>query len=386
MSRSTWSVATAIFAIYLLSTLPTPLYPIYAEQFGFSQLGTTLVYSVYVIGSIATMFLFGRLADQVGRRPVTVAALLVGILACVSFLLATSTGWLFRARMLSGLAIALAAGATTAWMVDLTPHRDGRRASRIVVIANLLGLGVGPLYAGMLAEWAPSPLRLPYWVLIAVLAPVAAMTWFTRETKEEKPLREAKLRPRLGVPKELRGRFIGPAVAAFAIFAVLGFYAALIPSVLGNELHERNHAVAGGVVMLLFGFGAALNSATPGIAAKRGIEISLWLMIPALAFLLLAEALRSMAVLLIATAFGGAATGLGYRCSQQAVNEMAPEGKRSEMVSTYQIFCYAGISLPVIGIGMLTAKLGSLRTNSLFAALVAAASIAALLFERRQKA
>jgi MFS family permease len=386
MSRSSWSVASAIAAIYLLSTLPTPLYPIYAEEFGFSPIVLTFVYSVYVVGAVATMFFLGRLGDQIGRRPVTAASLVLAILACVLFLFARSTFWLFPARIVSGLSIALASGVSTAWLVDLTPHRDGQRATRISVIANLLGLALGPFYAGILAQYAPSPLRVSYWVLIAVLVPTVAMVWLTRETREEKPLASASFKPRIGVPKELRSKFFGAAVAAFAVFAVLGFYTALIPGLLSNELHEKNHAVAGGLVFVLFGLGILVNLATPRISAKQGVIVSLWLMIPSLALLLLAEALKSMPLLLVAAAAAGAATGLGYRTSQQAVNEMSPAEKRSEMVSTYLIFCYSGISLPVIGIGLLTKSLGPLLTNSIFAAVVAAASVIALLVERKQDA
>jgi MFS family permease len=378
MSRSSWSVAAGVFAVYLLSTLPTPLYPLYQEAFGFSPLVVTLIYSAYVIGAIATMFFLGRLADQIGRRPVTVAALCLAIAACAFFLIARSTAWLFPARILSGFAVALASGATASWLVDLTPHRDGQRATRIVVIANLAGLGLGPFYAGLIGS-----LRLPYWILIAILVPAAAMIWKTRETKAENPLRDATFKPRLGVPAKLRGKFAGPAMAAFAVFSVFGFYTALIPALLGKEMHLESPAVSGSIVLVLLGVGVLVNLGTPRITPRRGLIISLSLIIPGLLLLIAAEAMKSLPVLVFATVVGGAATGLGFRASQQAVNEMAPADKRSEMVSTFLIFCYSGISLPVIGIGLLTAKLGPLVTNSLFATVVAAAAVVALVVTRR---
>ena len=73
-----WIVAAEIAVIYVLSTLPTPIYVIYRQQFHFSEIVLTLIYAAYVIGTVATMFFLGRLSDQVGRRPVVLISLGIG--------------------------------------------------------------------------------------------------------------------------------------------------------------------------------------------------------------------------------------------------------------------------------------------------------------------
>ena len=80
-----WIVAAVITVIYILSTLPTPLYVLYRQAFQFSQLTVTVIYAVYVVGTIVAMFLFGRLSDQIGRRPVVLVALAVGAIAGIFF-------------------------------------------------------------------------------------------------------------------------------------------------------------------------------------------------------------------------------------------------------------------------------------------------------------
>src|SRR5262249_49048682 len=73
-----WSlavVAAELATLYVLSTLPTPLYPIYQDEFGFSQLVLTLIFAAYVVGTASAMFFLGRLSDQVGRWPVVMVAL-----------------------------------------------------------------------------------------------------------------------------------------------------------------------------------------------------------------------------------------------------------------------------------------------------------------------
>ena len=377
-----WAVAAEIAVIYVLSTVPTPLYVVYQQEFHFSHVTLTLIYAAYVVGTVAAMFLFGRLADQIGRRLIVLAALLIAATSAVVFLLAVSTGWLFPARILSGLAIALASGASTAWIVELEPRHDKKVATQVAIGANLVGLGLGALLAGVLAQYAPWPLRLVYVLFLGMLIPVTAVVWRTQKTiQDPTPLNEVSVRPRLGVPREIRMRFFSSAIAAFAVFSVLGFYAALIPSLLTRALAVNNLAIAGGVVAAMFFVGTAAVAFRPALKSHTGLVIALVLLLPGIGLLVAAEELKSLSVLAIGTAIGGVATGLGYRCSLQAVNDMAPEDRRSEVVSAYLIACYCGISLPVVGIGFLGEAVNPWIADLVFAAVIATLAGIALAVE-----
>jgi len=121
-----WVAGAAICASYILSTLPTPLYTTYQKAFHFSQIMLTVIYAVYVVGTVATMFFLGRLSDQVGRRPVVLISLGIAAGGALLFVFAQSTWWLFPARILSGLGIALVSGAATAWITESEPEEIGR--------------------------------------------------------------------------------------------------------------------------------------------------------------------------------------------------------------------------------------------------------------------
>jgi hypothetical protein len=83
--------------------------------------------------------------------------------------------------------------------------------------------------------------------------------------------------------------------------------------------------------------------------------------------------------LLFAAALCGVAGGLGYRGSLEVINRIAPADQRSEVVSSYLIALFAGNSLPVIGIGLLSAASGATVAYITFAAVITAlAGIAAL--------
>jgi MFS family permease len=196
-------VATEVAVIYILSTLPTPIYVIYRQQFHFSEIVLTLIYAAYVIGTVTTMFFLGRLSNQIGRRPVVLISLGIAAASAIVFLFANATPWLFPARILSGLAIAFASGASAAWIVELQTRQDITFATQITIGANLLGLGVGPFIAGFLAQYVQWPLRFCYVIFLLLLVPTVILIWMLQETlNKPRPLAHASIWPRLGVPPQ----------------------------------------------------------------------------------------------------------------------------------------------------------------------------------------
>ena len=245
-----WAAAFAIAVLYIISTIPTPLYGIYRREFGFPELVVTEIYAIYVIGNLAVLLFFGRLSDQIGRKPATLLGLGVMLLATLCFLVATSTVFLLAARVLTGLAAGLGASAVTAWIAELEPHHDREHGAVVASGANLAGLMSGALLAGVLAAALPWPLHLSYIVYATVLIILIAVMQCAPETVE-KPVRSLKrlsMRPRIGVPKGIRLAFVAPATIAFSAFAVGGFYAALAPGILNNDLHENSPLVTGCIV------------------------------------------------------------------------------------------------------------------------------------------
>src|SRR3954468_1816502 len=68
-------VAAALFVLLLDGNLPTPLYAVYRERFGFSGAELTLIFATYTMARIPSLLVFGQLSDRVGRRRVLVGGL-----------------------------------------------------------------------------------------------------------------------------------------------------------------------------------------------------------------------------------------------------------------------------------------------------------------------
>ena len=223
-----------------------------------------------------------------------------GGVATLIFLFARDTAWLFVARMLSGLAIGVASGAATAWLAELVPSDDKPRASALATFANFIGLAIGPLIAGLLAQLVPAPLHTSFVVYLALLALVAWQVSTLDETVQRPVARlaDASFRPRLGVPREIRAAFVAPAVAAFATFSLIGYYAALVPSLLAEDLGHRSPALAGIVVAAMFLIAALAVQVTRRATSRTALLAGVALLLPSLLFLALAEPLQSLPSLL----------------------------------------------------------------------------------------
>ena len=364
--------------MYAGSTVLTPLYHLYRDAFGFSKLTLTLIYAAYALGNLIALLVFGRLSDQAGRRVANVAAIGLAALATLLFLAASATPWLVAGRIVSGLAIGIAASAATAWVAEL--EADKREASVYTTAGNFVGLAFGALLAGLLATYLPWPMRLSYVVYLALLLSLARLVWRMPETVKA-PVRRAgqlSLRPRIGVPHELFARFVVPAVTAFATFAVLGYYSALIPSLLAEALGEPSPAAGGAVVAFVAALGVVASLLTHRLSSRVAMLCGLALLLPAVALLPLADLRHSLTLLLCGAALTGPATVLSYRGSLQVLNEMTPPERRGEMTATYLLFCYAGNSLPIVGVGVLSSLARAFTADLTFAVIIAALAAAAL--------
>ena len=210
------------------TTLPTPLYVIYQARWHLSAVVITVTFAAYAAAVITTLLLAGRSSDQAGRRPVLAVALGASALSTVVFILAPDVGALIAARIVSGLSAGLMTGTATAMLTELAPAARRARASLVATAANMAGLGLGPLVAGLLAQYAPHPTTLVFEVYLAVLAVAGVLLLRIPETVPDRT-RPAVRFAGLGIPERGRGEFIAAGVAGFAAFALLGLFSSLVP-------------------------------------------------------------------------------------------------------------------------------------------------------------
>jgi MFS family permease len=311
--------------------------------------------------------------------------LALSALSAVAFLVADGLAPLIVGRVLSGLSAGIFTGTATATLMDLAAPERRARATLVATIANMGGLGCGPLLAGLLSQWAGSPLRLVFWVDLALLVPASIAIWAMPEPVVTTS--RARLRPqRLSIPTEMRGTFVQAALAGFAGFAVLGLFTAVAPAFLTQELGVTSRAVVGLVVFAVFAasmVGQVMLERVPHGAAMPAGCLGL---IAGMGSLALGLALRSLTLLVLGGVIAGFGQGLAFRAGLTAVNAKAPADRRGDVASSFFVVAYVAISLPVIGAGILAEVTGLRAAGLIFAAAVAAVAIVVLVMLRRERA
>jgi len=380
-------LAYAFVAIMTGTTLPTPLYALYSEHMHFAVLTTTVIFSTYAVGVLGALLVFGRWSDAMGRRPVLLAGAAFALASAAVFLVADSVPLLLLGRLLSGLSAGIFTGTATAAIVEAAP--DGQRdiATSIATVANIGGLGIGPILAGLLAQYAPHPLQLPFITHIALVILAVGAVLLAPETSG----RTGRIGfQRLSVPAEMRPVFVTAATAAFAGFAVTGLFMAVAPSFVKSVMGVGNHAVAGVIAGSLFGASAVAQVLSRRVPPRRAVAIGCAILVAGMLILAVALHESSLVGLVAAAVVAGIGQGVSFSRGLASVAELAPEDRRAEVSSTYFVVAYVAISLPVVGEGFASQHWG-LRTGGVTfalatAALAAVCLVAVVLQERRSPA
>ena len=373
VSGGVWAVLAAAGALAVTmmgTTLPTPLYGLYEHRFGFGGLMATIVYATYAVGVIAALLLFGQWSDQIGRRPLLLGAIVLSALSAVMFLVTGGLPLMFAGRVLSGLSAGVVTGTATAAIIELAPPEHRRHAPLVATVANMGGLGCGPLLAGILAQYAPEPLRTPFTVHLVLLAAAGLVVLLLPETaRASGPVR---LRPQpLRVPREMRGTFVSAAIAGFAGFATLGLFTSVSASFMSQILGVRSAALSGLVVFVLFAASTIGQVGTGRVPADRALPAGCAVLIVGMALIAASLLLTSLVLLLVGAVVTGAGQGMGFRAAITTVSEHSPPQRRAEITSTLFVALYVGISIPVVGVGACAQMLGLRTAGVIFAAFVA---------------
>jgi MFS family permease len=365
-----WAVAFAFTALMAFTTVSTPLWSLFARHDGFSSLTITIAFAVYAVAVALSLLLAGHLSDVYGRRRLLVPALALNVVAGLVFVTWPALPGLLVARVLSGLGVGAATATATVWLAELESRRRPRAGAHgaqiISTAANLGGLGLGGLIAGVLAQWVGHALTLPFLALVGALLIGLIAISLAPETRMAASPRPRYRPQHVSVPARSRGRFFGAATAVAITFAVFGLITSLAPSFLAGTLHEPSHALAGGISFALFGTAALaqtltgsrsphqlLAAAIPALLAGIGLlTLALWLPSP------------SFGIFLAGDLVAGVGAGLMFKGAIETVTEISLPARRAEAVAGFFLAAYIGLAGPVIGLGALT-QIASTRVSLL---------------------
>jgi MFS family permease len=372
--------------VFAANAAVSPLYRIYQARLGFSATTLTLLFAVYIAVLLLTLLFLGSASDYVGRRPVMLAGLIVGAAACGLFLGARGLDLLFAARALQGVAAGLLSGTASAVLHDLRP--DGRATPVVSSAAPTGGQALGAIGASALAQYAPAPTHLVWWLFLAAFALGFVSVVLMPEPGGVGPGIMSSLRLKVSVPHAARGAFFAALPALIGTWALAGAYLSLGPSLIAQLLRSSNLVWGGFLIFLLSGLGAAasavLSRRDPATVMLGGC---LALVVGASVTLVSIET-GAGAALFVGTMFAGLGLGPAFTGAYRSTIALAPLDERVGLIAAIYIVSYLATGIPAVIGGLATSQYGLHRTALVYVAGVALLAVAAvgLLLRRRAAA
>ncbi|MFF0232728.1 MFS transporter [Micromonospora sp. NPDC005254] len=389
--RGFWVIALAFLTAMAFGTVPAPLYPLYMARDDFSTFMVTIVFASYAVGVVISLLLAGHVSDWVGRKKILIPALVLELVAAALFLGDASLPVLLVARLVSGLGIGMITATATAYLQELhAAHRPGASRQRFEVVstaANIGGLGVGALVAGVLAQYVHAPLRTPYLVFAVLLTVSIVAVAATPETVEERLVKPTYRPQRISADHGDRAGYVAAAGAGFASFAVFALFTSVAPGFVAGALHLPSRALGGAVVFAVFGGAAVAQTVTNRLPAPAKVRLGLLAQAVGMPVVLVGMHTASLTAFLVGGVVAGVGAGVLFKAAVGMVAAMATPARRGEALAGLFLIAYLGMSLPAVGIGIATRTVSTITVMNWFTGLllVMLAGVTAL-FRRRPAA
>ncbi|MFJ9774887.1 MFS transporter [Kitasatospora sp. NPDC101157] len=364
-----WLAAWPVTAVFVLSNAATPLYVLWQHDIGFSKGTLTVVFAFYIVGLIGSLLVSGVASDRLGRKPVLLPALALGLAACLIFGTATSVTALIMARLFTGIAVGAVVSAGMAAVTDVAGPERKRTAALLASCAMVFGAGLGPLLAGVLSELAPAPTTTVFVVEAVVLVGAVLVVLRMPVPRPEGRDRGAWVRVP-GVPRG-NGRQLALGIAVFAPgITATSFVLSLGPSLLSGLLGTTDRIVAGAVAFAMFLTATGVQFAVQKL--RRRTVLTAGAAVTALSMATLAAAVHSgaVAMLVLAALLAGAGQGMGQLGGLSLLNAGIPPQRLAEANAALNVGGYVPAGLLPVSAGYLSDAVGLTTGATVFAAVL----------------
>ncbi|PKV93036.1 putative MFS family arabinose efflux permease [Amycolatopsis echigonensis] len=373
---SPWLAAWPVTAVFVLSNAPTPLYVLWQHRLGFSAGTLTVIFAAYIAGLLAALLVAGRASDRLGRKPVVLPGVLLALVACGLFAVATSVLALAIARLLAGLAVGITVSAGMAAVVDVGGPGRARTATLAASTAMVFGAGLGPLLAGALSETLPGP-TVTIFAVSAVLLVSAAVVVVRLPLRRPVDAGAGGWMRIPTVPRAQR-KYVALGIAVFAPgITSTSFVLSLGPALLASVLGTSNRLLAGVTAFVMFGAATAVQFAAKRFEVRTILLAGAAAGVACMAALLVAVHAHWIAAIVVTAVLAGAAQGLGHLGGLTLISTHVPERRRAEANALLNFGGYLPAALLPVATGYLSDVLGIATGSTVFAVVLALAALTA---------
>jgi MFS family permease len=338
------------------SSAPTPLYPIYQAEWGFSPIAIAFVFGVYAVAVLVALLVTGRLSDYVGRRPVLIAATAIQAATMILFAFADGLSTLITARVTQGLSTGAAIAAVGAGMMDIDKVRGAVANS----VAPASGTALGGVLAGLMVHYLPAPTHLVYLVLAAIFVAQVIGVVLMSESMPPRAGALASLRPQFSLPPATRQPILVAAPVLIAVWALAGFYGSLAPSLVRSSFGLDSSLLGGIALFVLAGSGGISVLLTQRLEPRTLMIYGATVLFAGVGLAVSSLSYHSATAFFLGTALAGSGFGTGFQGAIKTVVPLAAPQERGGVLSVIFVVSYLAMGLPAVIAGYFIARQGDL--------------------------
>ena len=339
----------------------TPLLPLYDDVADLIPWQTNMLLGTYVFGLIPGLLVAAALSDVYGRKPIALAGLISSGIGNLLILLGpASLSMLYTGRFFAGLAVGIGMSVGTSWIKELSspdwdPKTTVGAGARRPSLTMTLGFGMGAAVTGVLAQWAPSPTRIPFIVTITLVVLTIIPTAFTPETvgpnARQLPPQTSWV-GQLHTPSAAHPDFlIKVATAAPWVFGTGGIAYGLMPQIMAETTGDFTTLYATTLAVLTLGVGAFVQPFAQKLDRKlngRGLPLGLALVVIGICTAALAALHAGPSTGIIAAIVLGLAYGTVLVTGLTRVQKIAPPHELAGLTGIFYAVTYIGFLFPTV--------------------------------------
>jgi predicted MFS family arabinose efflux permease len=341
---------------------------------------------IYAIAVLASLLVFGRLSDHIGRRPVLLVATAAQAFTMLLFATAGGVGDLIIARIIQGLITGAAVAAVGAGMIDI----DRTRGTVANAVAPAFGTASGGMLAGVLVQYLPAPTHLVYAALAFVFLLQFAGVAMMSESISPQRGALASLKPQFRLPVLARQPFVIAMPVLIAAWSLAGFYGSLGPMLVRGMLGSTSALLGGLALFVLAGSAGIATLLLQHREPRTMMIVGASTLLLGVAVTIAALPYHSIAVFFIGTTIAGIGFGSGFQGAVRTVVPFAAAHERAGVLSLVFVVSYLAMGTPAVAAGYWVARhgniIGAAQVFGLFVMLLAALALLGTALVARRKA
>ncbi|MDQ2754081.1 MAG: MFS transporter [Actinomycetota bacterium] len=325
----------------------------YEAHRGLSVSTSEALFGVYALGLIPALLVGGPISDRHGRKVMGRPAALCSVVATLVLMAGHDhTTLLYVGRFLAGACSGAMFAAGTAWVKELSvaPFGTGTGplGARRTAVALSAGFGLGPVVAGIIAQWGPAPLVLPYVAHLMVMAWVLPYMWRVPETTGMTTMpAPVPWTHCLRVAAPIRRRFLTVVVPLGPwVFTAPAVGFAVLPGLVAGHTPGYGVAFSALTAGVVIAFGVLIQPLAHRLG-RRGMLVGVVAIVVGLILGALAASTGSWPLVLVADSSLGCGYGLCLVAGLIEVQHLAGPDDLAGLTAIFYSLTYVGFAVPV---------------------------------------